>query len=100
MPALSPEEKALLQAGLNLDDKNDLDCHVAEIQATRVLGKWSSNIGKGVSKGKDREKVCSPGSFFASMTDCKKLVRTLKATLGMMLLATQRWKQRGRQKQK
>jgi hypothetical protein len=38
----------------NLDDKIDLgDCHVAESQATRIVGEWWSKVERGVSKGKD-----------------------------------------------
>jgi hypothetical protein len=78
MPNLTPEEKRLLRVDLNLDDQNDLgDFYAAEIQATTILGKWWSNIEKGVSEGNDRAEYSQlylPGSF--ATTDCEKFVMT------------------------
>jgi hypothetical protein len=81
IPALSPLEKSLLRTDLDLNDKNDLgDYYAAEIQASRILGKWWTNIENGVSEGNDRaeySKVASPDSF--ATTDCEKLVMKLVA---------------------
>jgi hypothetical protein len=81
MPDLSPDEKQLLRTDLDLDDKNDLgDYYCAEIQSTKILGKWWGNIEKGVSEGNELSEYSGihlPESF--ATTDCEKLVMTLIA---------------------
>jgi hypothetical protein len=80
MPVLTPEEKTLLQSGLNhLDNKNDLgDFYCAEIQSSKILGKWWADIEKGVSEGNEvseHSKLHLPASF--AKTECEKFVTTL-----------------------
>ncbi len=79
MPILSREEQSLLRTGLDLDDQNDLgDYYVAEIQASRILGKWWGHIENGVSEGNDAAAYSilhSPWSF--AETDCEKLALKL-----------------------
>jgi hypothetical protein len=78
MPTLTPEDQELLRTDLDLDDKNDLgDFYCAEIQATKILGKWWGNIEKGVSEGNEiaaYSKLHLPPSF--ATTECEKLVVT------------------------
>jgi hypothetical protein len=79
MPVLTPEEKKLLRTDLDLDDQNDLgDFYCAEIQSTKILGKWWGDVEKGVSEGNDvsdYSKLHLPRSF--ATTECEKLVVTL-----------------------
>jgi hypothetical protein len=79
MPTLTPEEKKLLRTDLDLDDHNDLgDFYCAEIQASKILGKWWGDVEKGVSEGNDvsdYSKLHLPRSF--ATTECEKLVVTL-----------------------
>jgi hypothetical protein len=81
MPTLSPQEKHLLRTGLDLDDNNDLgDYYIAEIQATKILGKWWGNIEKGVSEGNNAAAYSAihlPQTF--AETDYEKLVMKLVA---------------------
>jgi hypothetical protein len=75
LPTLCPEEQSLLRTGLDLDDKNDLgDYYAAEIQASRILGKWWGHIEHGVSEGNDAAAYSMlhlPWSF--AETDFEKL---------------------------
>jgi hypothetical protein len=79
MPNLTPEEKKLLRTDLDLDDQNDLgDFYCAEIQSTKILGKWWGDVEKGVSEGNevsDYSKLHLPASF--ATTECEKFVVTL-----------------------
>jgi hypothetical protein len=81
MPVLSPAEKSILRTNLDLDDKNDLgDFYAAEIQATKILGKWWCDVEKGVSEGADKEEHSAlrlPSSF--ATTEVEKLVMRLIA---------------------
>jgi hypothetical protein len=70
MPALNDDEKKLLQTDFDLDDQSNLgNFYAAEIQATRILGKWWGNVEKGVSQGNkifEYSKLHLPGSFAAT----------------------------------
>jgi hypothetical protein len=42
----------LLRADLSIDAQNNLvNFYIAEIQATKILGKWRPHIEKGISEG-------------------------------------------------
>jgi hypothetical protein len=79
LPVLNATENKLLRADLSIDAKNDLgNFYIAEIRATKILGKWRQHIEKGVSEGNNRavySAVHLP-SLFAT-TDCEKLVMKL-----------------------
>jgi hypothetical protein len=81
MPLLNDDEKKLLRTDLDLDDQSDLgDFFAAEIQATRILGKWWGNVEKGVSEGNELSeysKLHLPGTF--ATADCEKFVMTIVA---------------------
>jgi hypothetical protein len=85
MPLLNDDEKKLLRTDLDLDDQSDLsDFYAAEIQATRILGKWWGNVEKGVSEGNEISecsKLHLPGTF--ATADCEKFVMTIVRTKRM-----------------
>ena len=79
MRILTPDEKLLLRTDLDFDDQNDLgDFYAAEMQATKILGKWWGHLEEGVSEGNDiseYSKLFLPGSF--ATTECEKFVMTI-----------------------
>jgi hypothetical protein len=79
MRTLNSDECKLLRTDLVLDEKNDLgDYYCAEIQASKILGKWWGDIENGVSEGNNAteySKLYLPESF--ATTECEKLVMTL-----------------------